>query len=572
MEKRLTEDLNVVANSNLEIQLLDGDLNIIQKLDDEPNDVGGLTSAELKAKFDESGNIIKKYINETLIPAVLTEDATEEDRKQAEAARVAAEQGRVTAEEGRVSAETAREQAETARTSAETARGNAESQRSSAETTRVDNETARNQGETTRVAAENVRANAETGRSQAEQNRAQSETARDQAETARQNSENYRDTREAERVQDERNRDGAEKSRASAEGIRRRNETARESAESTRQANETARQNAENARQTAETSRTQAETARNVWEDYDSTKGYQPGNKVYWQGSSYVCLKACSGISPENGTYWQLVVRSGFASDSAFGFDVVNGRLLCYYSGDNPPPFRLGDDGHLYVDLDKTYDLGKVTGGSGSGGGVDIDLGMTGAAAGQVAKVKAVDTDGKPTAWEPADLPGGGSGETWEKIAETTLTEIVNEIRLNFDPCKAVYLEFQYGAVENDLGAIGIYPNPKTPIYTGEKRACAIDTTTSAANKRGYIFCTIDRRKGTQWVATSQTFFRGDGTFGSIKPGEAMNCDIDIFNNNTWASVLWKPRLAGTDYINSVSAFGAGMAIGTTLTVWGIKV
>lgn len=76
MEKRLTADLNVVDNSNLEIQLLDGDLNIIQKLDDEPNDVGGLTSAELKAKFDESGNIIKKYINETLIPAVLAEGTT----------------------------------------------------------------------------------------------------------------------------------------------------------------------------------------------------------------------------------------------------------------------------------------------------------------------------------------------------------------------------------------------------------------------------------------------------------------------------------------------------------------
>ena len=30
------------------------DLNIIQKLDDEPNDVGGLTAAELKAKFDEA--------------------------------------------------------------------------------------------------------------------------------------------------------------------------------------------------------------------------------------------------------------------------------------------------------------------------------------------------------------------------------------------------------------------------------------------------------------------------------------------------------------------------------------
>lgn len=138
MEKRLTADLNVVANSNLEIQLLDGDLNIIQKLDDEPNDVGGLTSAELKAKFDESGNIIKKYINETLIPAVLTDDATEESRKQAEAARVTAEQGRVTAEEGRVSAEVARAAAEQARSEAESSRVSAESARKAAEQARAD--------------------------------------------------------------------------------------------------------------------------------------------------------------------------------------------------------------------------------------------------------------------------------------------------------------------------------------------------------------------------------------------------------------------------------------------------
>lgn len=138
MEKRLTADLNVVANSNLEIQLLDGDLNVIQKLDDEPNDVGGLTSAELKAKFDESGNIIKKYINETLIPAVLTDDATEEDRKQAEAARVAAEQGRVTAEEGRVSAESGRVSAEQARSEAESSRVSAENARAAAETARAD--------------------------------------------------------------------------------------------------------------------------------------------------------------------------------------------------------------------------------------------------------------------------------------------------------------------------------------------------------------------------------------------------------------------------------------------------
>lgn len=39
------------------------DMNIIQALPDEPNDVGGLTAAELKAKFDEAGNKIKTAFN-----------------------------------------------------------------------------------------------------------------------------------------------------------------------------------------------------------------------------------------------------------------------------------------------------------------------------------------------------------------------------------------------------------------------------------------------------------------------------------------------------------------------------
>lgn len=51
----------------MELERLTEDLDIIQKLDDEPNDVGGLSAAELKEKFDESGNIIKNYINNVLI-------------------------------------------------------------------------------------------------------------------------------------------------------------------------------------------------------------------------------------------------------------------------------------------------------------------------------------------------------------------------------------------------------------------------------------------------------------------------------------------------------------------------
>lgn len=49
---------------------LTDDLNVIQKLDTEPNDIGGLSADELKAKFDEAVNIVKTYINEVLLPAM----------------------------------------------------------------------------------------------------------------------------------------------------------------------------------------------------------------------------------------------------------------------------------------------------------------------------------------------------------------------------------------------------------------------------------------------------------------------------------------------------------------------
>lgn len=56
-----------------------------------------------------------------------------------------------------------------------------------------------------------------------------------------------------------------------------------------------------------------------------------------------------------------------------------------------------------------------------AGGGSDPSLGITGAQVGQIAKITAVDTDGKPTAWEPVDMPTGGGSETWEKIADVAL-------------------------------------------------------------------------------------------------------------------------------------------------------
>lgn len=170
----LSEDLNIL--SSLVIPEMEEDLNVIQKLDDEPNDVGGLTASELKAKFDEAGNIIKNYINLTLLPAISDTVAEEEERADAEAERVDAENARVTAETGRVEAEEDRVSAETARVTAEETRTEAEETRVSAEEARADNEDAR-------VLAEQARVKAEQARVSAEEEREEAEAARENATT-----------------------------------------------------------------------------------------------------------------------------------------------------------------------------------------------------------------------------------------------------------------------------------------------------------------------------------------------------------------------------------------------------
>lgn len=233
------------------------------------------------------------------------------------------------------------------------------------------------------------------------------------------------------------------------------------------------------------------------------------------------------------------------------------------------PDVSADDDGKLLGVTGGAW--GKVDKPSGS----DLSLGLTSAAVGQIAKITAVDSDGKPTAWEAVDMPSGGSGETWEKVAEVTTTEVVTSLRVTFDACKAVYVEYQWGGVEDSLGNIYIAPNVGDTFYTAESRAAAVKLTTSTNNKRGYTFVTIDTRMGSKWVAKSGTLSRGDGTFGDITPGDDMNCNIGAAGNCLFSKMSESYFDAGgkqlSDGVKSITAYGAGMAIGTTLSVWGIK-
>lgn len=83
-------------------------------------------------------------------------------------------------------------------------------------------------------------------------------------------------------------------------------------------------------------------------------------------------------------------------------------------------------------------------------GGTDISLGLTAATVGQTIKVKAVDTDGKPTAWEAVDAAGG---ETWELINEVTLSEDAMTVVFDKDKSGAAFALRKFVVVGTTKGS-----------------------------------------------------------------------------------------------------------------------
>ena len=92
--------------------------------------------------------------------------------------------------------------------------------------------------------------------------------------------------------------------------------------------------------------------------------------------------------------------------------------------------------------------------------GTDISLNVTGATVGQTIKVKAVDADGKPTAWEAVDM-AAGEAEVWEKVCEVTTTENVSFI---YQPFGGYYKKIRVSFWGESTAAcqVWIYPNTET--------------------------------------------------------------------------------------------------------------
>ena len=127
------------------------------------------------------------------------------------------------------------------------------------------------------------------------------------------------------------------------------------------------------------------------------------------------------GITPaigENGNWYLGSSDTGKPSRGADGA-VPDGTVTTLPAGSDATASMGGTAENPLLNLGIPRGADGQGGGS---GGTDISLGLTSATVGQTIKVKAVDTDGKPTAWEAAE-----SGEKWEKIAEIIIPDDAEE-------------------------------------------------------------------------------------------------------------------------------------------------
>ena len=130
------------------------------------------------------------------------------------------------------------------------------------------------------------------------------------------------------------------------------------------------------------------------------------------------------GITPaigENGNWYLGSSDTGKPSRGADGAvpDIQIGTVITLPAGSDATASMGGTAENPLLNLGIPRGADGQGGGS---GGTDISLGLTSATVGQTIKVKAVDTDGKPTAWEAAE-----SGEKWEKIAEIIIPDDAEE-------------------------------------------------------------------------------------------------------------------------------------------------
>lgn len=152
----------------------------------------------------------------------------------------------------------------------------------------------------------------------------------------------------------------------------------------------------------------------------------------YWIKSGFIFFGENGAVDTEKSYYYVCEDGMNFGYNSA----VTSDAIALSAPGSISTLYKAGVIGGFLPDTGAnpvSYTIRLVYGGSSSSGTADTTLGITGAAVGQIARITAVDSDGKPTAWEPVDLPSGGGENALRLVVDTTTTEDVAQIEFTED-------------------------------------------------------------------------------------------------------------------------------------------
>ena len=184
-------------------------------------------------------------------------------------------------------------------------------------------------------------------------------------------------------------------------------------------------------------------------------------------GAGTIDMRVSDGYiqySNDDGTTWEnlIAVAALKGADGTPGTDGKDGAPG--KDGTDGITPTIGENGNWYLG---TEDTGKPSrgakGDAGPQGPAGVGIDVTGASIGQIAKITAVDADGKPTAWEPTDMPEapvqsvngrtGNAKTSWyfnvtgsvaSPAATQTIAEIVTAQEAGFAPiCSAIFSDFQ---------------------------------------------------------------------------------------------------------------------------------
>ena len=159
-----------------------------------------------------------------------------------------------------------------------------------------------------------------------------------------------------------------------------------------------------------------------------------------------------------------------------------------------------------------------------SSGGADISLGLTAATVGQTIKVKAVDTDGKPTAWEAVEMAGGE--KAWTKIIDVEITEATMVFEATgLDNATELYCEWSGLKTASEKNKRGL------DLYINDIAVGGEWVSNFASNVTAFFGYSLSIYNGFVWYNTKSAGIAGEYNAHNVSMGNNAKISYRLIHN-----------------------------------------